>query len=242
MNRFHLRCAPIVFSLQTQPSKKDTKLFTKLFSTIGRKIKLMDYHLLVFAFTVLVISLIPGLNVLFVISQSVQGGLKSSTHSILGIITGNLIYLCISILGLGVIVSRFPEVFNIIKYGGVAFTLYNAYKLLKAGLQRTEATSDAYVVENERQFLQGFLTIVSNPKAFIFWITILPTFVPSKTNFLFSVGMFGIMAIIIDTVVLAAYVFVASKAATVIQARSKNIQLFVSGIILALVGIWLLFS
>ena len=202
----------------------------------------MDYHLLVFAFTVLVISLIPGLNVLFVISQSVQGGLRSSTSSILGIITGNFVYLCISILGLGVLLSQFPEVFKVIKYGGVAFTFYNAFKLVKAGLQPTESTSNSYPVQSNKQFLQGFLTIVSNPKAFIFWITILPTFVHSEKNVLFYVGMFGIMAIVIDTIVLLAYGYVATRAATLISSGSRNIQFLISGIILALVGLWLLFS
>jgi homoserine/homoserine lactone efflux protein len=202
----------------------------------------MDYHILVFTLTVLVISLIPGLNVLFVISQSVQGGLRSSTTSILGIITGNLIYLGISILGLGVIIAQFPEVFKVIKYGGVAFTLYNALKLVKAGLQQTEPTANTQVVRNEKQFLQGVLTIVSNPKAFIFWITILPTFVRTENNVLFYVGLFGIVAIMIDTFVLVLYGYVASKAATMIQSPSRNIQFLISGVILGVVGVWLFFS
>ncbi len=202
----------------------------------------MDYHLLVFALTVLVISLIPGLNVVFVISQSVHGGLRSSIPSILGIVTGNLIYLGISILGLGVILAQFPEVFQVIKYGGVAFTLYNAFKLIKAGLQPTETESNATDIQRDRQFVQGPLTIVSNPKAFIFWITILPTFVHVEKNFLFYVGVFGIMSIVIDTLVLTAYGYVAGKASTLIERRSKNFQFLISGAILALVAIWLFFS
>jgi threonine/homoserine/homoserine lactone efflux protein len=202
----------------------------------------MDYHLLVFTLTVLVISLIPGLNVVFVISQSLHGGFRHTITSILGIITGNLIYLSISILGLGVITLQFPRLFEVIKYAGVAFTFYNAFKLVKAGLQRSESSSATAPVQNQQQFLQGVLTIVSNPKAFVFWITILPTFVHSQNNFLFQLGVFGVMAILIDTLVLAVYAYIASRASSLIGAGSANIQFTVSGLILGSVGVWLLFT
>jgi homoserine/homoserine lactone efflux protein len=202
----------------------------------------MDYNLVLFALTVLVISLIPGMNVLFVISQSINGGLRSSATSILGIVTGNLIYLSISILGLGIVLLQFPDVFKVVKYAGVIFTVYSAWKLLKLGRQKSSAASDHHITGRGSRFIQGMFTIVSNPKAFIFWITILPGFVHSENNILFYLTLFGILAIVIDTLVLLGYGFLASKASPFIQKRSPQSQFLVSGLILLVVATWLLFS
>jgi homoserine/homoserine lactone efflux protein len=203
----------------------------------------MNYNLLVFSFTVLVISLIPGLNVMLIVSQSIHGGLKSSTLSVLGIVTSNLIYLVLSLLGLGVILLKFPEVFQIIKYAGVLFTLYSAWILLKAGMSREpESKEEVKSDSSGRYFIQGMLTVVSNPKSFIFWVTVLPGFVDTKGNILGQVGFFGIVAILIDTMVLLTYGYLASAAAPFIQTRSQKGQFIISGLILVAVAVWLFFS
>lgn len=203
----------------------------------------MNYNLLVFSFTVLVISLIPGLNVMLIVSQSIHGGLKSSTLSVLGIVTSNLIYLALCLLGLGVILLKFPEVFQVIKYGGVLFTLYSAWILLKAGLSReSESTQEVKSDSSGRYFIQGMLTVVSNPKSFIFWVTVLPGFVDTNGNILGQVGFFGIVAILIDTMVLLTYGYLANAAAPFIQRRSQKGQYLISGLILVAVAVWLFFS
>lgn len=203
----------------------------------------MNYNLLVFSFTVLVISLIPGLNVMLIVSQSIHGGLKSSTLSVLGIVTSNLIYLVLSLLGLGVILLKFPEVFQVIKYAGVLFTLYSAWILLKAGLSReTESKEEVKSDSSGRYFIQGMLTVVSNPKSFIFWVTVLPGFVDTNGNILGQVGFFGVVAILIDTMVLLAYGYLANVAAPFIQRRSQKGQYLISGLILVAVAVWLFLS
>ena len=151
----------------------------------------MSYNLLLFSFTIIVISLIPGLNVMLVVSQSIQGGLKESTTSIMGIVVGNVIYFAVSILGLGAFLIKFPEAFNVIKFAGVAFTIYSAWSLLKLGFaKQTDQIDFIRSGKSGKTFVQGMLTIISNPKAFIFWITVLPGFVDRQQNILVQVGNF----------------------------------------------------
>jgi threonine/homoserine/homoserine lactone efflux protein len=203
----------------------------------------MSYNLLLFSFTIMVISLIPGLNVMLVISQSIQGGLKGSTTSIAGIVTGNLIYFAASVLGLGAILMRFPEAFTVMKFAGVAFTIYSAWSLLKLGFRKETRRIDfAHTGKSGKNFVQGVLTIVANPKAFVFWITVLPGFLTPQQNILIQVGTFGVVAIIIDTTILFVYGYLASSVAPLLQQKSQKIQFIISGVILLLVAVWLLFS
>jgi homoserine/homoserine lactone efflux protein len=207
------------------------------------RITIMNYNLLVFSFTVLIISLVPGLNVMLIVSQSIHGGMKSSTLSVLGIVASNLIYLLLSLFGLGVVLLKFPQLFQVIKYGGVLFTLYSAWLMLKAGFSNRSAPAEELKTDSRgRYFVQGMLTVVSNPKSFIFWVTVLPGFVNPAADILPQVGLFGVVAILIDTFVLLSYGYLAGIAAPVIQRRSKKGQYILSGLILVAVAVWLWFS
>jgi threonine/homoserine/homoserine lactone efflux protein len=201
----------------------------------------MNSNFLIFISTVAIISLIPGLNVLLIISQSLKGGLRNSLSSIGGIVSGNTLYLLLSVAGTGVLLSEFPKGLLIVKLGGVLFTLYSAYTLIKASL--TSEDSEATIDAKQKNFLQGFITIVSNPKAFIFWITVLPSFVDSGSHgFLLQVALFGLVAIAIDTTILLAYGSLAGLFASSANHRSKRIQYFISGLLLIGVAVWLALS
>jgi homoserine/homoserine lactone efflux protein len=230
----------------TKNVEKDAIINLKLNHRPYRKITIphsMGYNLLLFSFTIIVISLIPGLNVMLVVSQSIQRGLKRSTASIAGIVAGNLIYFAVSILGLGALLMRFPETFKVIKFAGVAFTLYSAWSLLKLGLRKDAAQIDFVSPGNRNKDLfQGMLTIISNPKAFIFWITVLPGFVDPQQGIIIQVAVFGVVAIMIDTMILFGYGYLATSIAPLLERKSQSLQFLISGAILALVAVWLVFS
>lgn len=203
----------------------------------------MTSNFLIFISTVAIISLIPGLNVLLIISQSLKGGLRNSLSSIGGIVTGNALYLLVSVAGIGVLLNEFPKSLQIVKIGGVLFTLYCAYTLIQASLG-TQEDQEVAVDTQHKNFLQGFITIISNPKAFIFWITVLPGFVdPGTQGFLWQVALFGMVAIAIDTVVLIAYGSLAGVfASSPNHYGSRRIQYLISDLLLIGVAVWLAFS
>lgn len=203
----------------------------------------MNSNFLIFISTVVIISLIPGLNVLLVISQSLKGGVRNSFSGIGGIVAGNILYLLVSVAGIGVLLSEFPKSLLIIKFGGVLFTLYCAYTLIKASLSRHEY-QPVSIDTQHKNFSQGFITIVSNPKAFIFWISVLPGFVDAGAQgFLAQVTLYGLVAIAIDSIILLAYGSLAGVfASSANQYRSKRIQYLISGLLLIGVALWLALS
>jgi homoserine/homoserine lactone efflux protein len=203
----------------------------------------MQSTFIIFCLSIVVISLIPGLNVMLVISQSIQGGLRSSLRSILGVVTGNLIYLIISLFGLGAILLRFPSAFQVIKIAGILFIIHSAWLLFKAGFSVSQnSTAHEPHQSSERNFVQGVFTILSNPKAFIFWITFLPGFVKTDANVMAQIALLGATAIFIDTIILILYGYLASMIAPWLQGKSQRLQFLISGLILVAVAIWLALS
>jgi homoserine/homoserine lactone efflux protein len=137
---------------------------------------------------------------------------------------------------------EFPEAFSVIKFAGVGFTVYSAWTLLKLGLRPDASQVDFTDFGRRRNFVHGVVTIISNPKAFIFWIMVLPGFIDRSGSILLQVGIFGVVAIIIDTMILFGYGYLASSIAPFLERKSQRIQFIASGAILILVAVWLFIS
>jgi threonine/homoserine/homoserine lactone efflux protein len=202
----------------------------------------MDNNLLAFVLAVLTISLIPGMNVLIVCSQSMQYGFKKSLAGIAGVITGNVIYFFIAFAGTNLILKVLPAVFFYVKIFGIGFILYSATRLIIAGLKTSTSAQPAVLKDSKSNlFFQGFLTHMANPKAFIFWITVLPGFIDTTTDVSGQLIRLGALAILLDTSVLTGYSSLANFSLKYLSGSSQRFQYLFSGIILVIVAIWLAF-
>jgi homoserine/homoserine lactone efflux protein len=202
-----------------------------------------ENNIVAFVIAVLTISLIPGMNVLVVISQSMQHGLKRSLAGIAGVLTGNVIYCLIAFFGTNLILTKLPSVFIYVKIAGIAFLLYSATKLIIAGIKFTPSPEEKVPVKESTAslFVQGFITHMANPKAFIFWITVLPGFLVNTDNVTRELFQLSALAIGLDTMVLLSYSSVANYSLRYMSNRSQKVQLLFSGFILVAVAVWLYF-
>lgn len=128
--------------------------------------------------TVLV-NLTPGCDVMFVVSQSLIHK-RNGVLSALGISTGILVYIGLTIAGLTVIIQHSTIVFNLLKIAGATYLLYLAFKAFRAkphfelGTKQTQSTGLS-------SYYRAVLTNLLNPKVGLFFLTFLPQFVnPAK--------------------------------------------------------------
>ena len=77
--------------------------------------------LAVFMAAALMLNLTPGNDMMFVLGQSLRGGIRSGVAASLGIATGSLVHLCLVALGVAVVLARHPAVFDAIRYAGAAY-------------------------------------------------------------------------------------------------------------------------
>ena len=95
----------------------------------------------------ILLSLCPGPAVFTVIAQGIKHGGRKSIFGNLGICTGNGIYFLLSALGLGAMIAARPAIYLSLRWGGIAYLLYTAVRLL---LAHAESASGILSINSDR--------------------------------------------------------------------------------------------
>jgi threonine/homoserine/homoserine lactone efflux protein len=134
-------------------------------------------HLLAFMLLSYALIVIPGPNVLFVISRSLQLGRAAGLAAVLGGQLGVYVQVIAVAFGIGALVERSATVFTFIKLAGAAYLVYLGINALRHR-RSLSAALDAPVVATSRgrMLRDGFVVGVFNPKAIVFFAAVLPQF------------------------------------------------------------------
>ena len=138
-----------------------------------------------FALTVLVIVAVPGQGVAMVLRQSILSGKQAAYFSVLGNTTGLIIWGVLSSVGLSAIFQASPAAFNILKWSGVAYlTFLSLQTLLELRNQagKFEYESGERAKTFAPAFRIGITTNLTNVKAGVFSVGLVPQFVPNTFN------------------------------------------------------------
>jgi threonine/homoserine/homoserine lactone efflux protein len=136
----------------------------------------MEAHtLLVFTATVLPLICTPGPDMLFVASQAVSGGYAAGFRAIAGVCLGYVVHSTLVALGVAAILAASPLLFNALRWVGIAYLLYLAYRLIRSALRKGTITLSAQATNESIK--RGFLTAVLNPGGLMIYFAILPQFI-----------------------------------------------------------------
>ena len=134
----------------------------------------------VFVTSYLIITLSPGPNVLLVLKNAAQHGMKAAAISVLANLTCQLGIVCLVGLGAGTLLVKLPLMFLILKILGGSYLIYLGVKMLRNSQKSTirvpHAKSDLKTVTFWRLFNEGFIVSISNPKTLLFLAAFLPQF------------------------------------------------------------------
>jgi threonine/homoserine/homoserine lactone efflux protein len=155
----------------------------------------------------------PGPGVAAVISQGISRGAAGAPAFIAGFLVGDLLWFLAAVLGLSALAQTAHTAFVVVKYVGALYLLYLAYKLWCAPARPLAEDARPATPRPPRALFVGSLTLtLSNPKAMLFFLALLPTVVPLET--LSGLGHFeivGAIAIILPAT-LGGYVLIAARA------------------------------
>lgn len=138
-------------------------------------------NLLAFILASTLLILLPGPSVLFVIGRALSIGRLGALLSVLGNAVGMLILASAVSFGLGAVIQSSLVVFTIIKLAGAAFMVYLGIQAIRHRRQ-LPGTASATPRSKRRTFAEGILVGVTNPKAAVFFIAVLPQFVSVHTG------------------------------------------------------------
>src|SRR5262250_2919549 len=135
-------------------------------------------HLLAFALISLALIVVPGPNVLFIISRSLMLGRAAGVGTAFGGQIGVYVQVAAVAFGVGAIVERSVAVFTVIKLAGAAYLVYLGVQAVRHRRSLAEAVGATAARKTPLRVLRdGFLVGVSNPKAIVFFAAVLAQFV-----------------------------------------------------------------
>ena len=172
----------------------------------------MSYQLwLGFMLACWVISISPGAGAIASMSSGLNYGFRRGYWNALGLQLALLLQIGIVAAGAGVLFATTPWAFLVVKWFGVGYLLYLAYLQWTAPVQSIEIKNDTQLKSPAKLVLSGFLVNMSNPKAIVFLLAVLPQFIDlSKPQWPQYLTMAFTM-ISIDLIIMAGYTGLAAK-------------------------------
>lgn len=159
--------------------------------------------LLFLAFLPVALALVitPGPDMLFAMAQGLRSGRRGAVAAAAGISTGALINCALAGIGLGAVVAAAPWMFGVIRWVGVAYLLWLAFKTLRTPLASAAPLPGAA----KRAFRDGLVVNLSNPSVILFILALIPQFVnaelPIFPQFMIYGATIALMGFIVKTVV-----------------------------------------
>jgi threonine/homoserine/homoserine lactone efflux protein len=178
--------------------------------------------LLTFAIAATLLIIVPGPNVLYIITRGIDQGRKAAVVSALGVEVGMLFHIGAAVLGLSALVARSEIVFNVVKYAGAAYLIWMGIVSIRAKVLAVEEPIVSRRAKPVRLFTQGFVVNVLNPKVGLFFVAFLPQFIDparggSTTQILVLGGVFLAIALMSDMV----YAFASGSIGSWLSTRQR---------------------
>lgn len=185
---------------------------------------------------------IPGPAQGALIGQVLSRGGRANVPFIAGMVLGNAVWLIVATLGLAALALRFEAVFIAVKWLGIAYLLFVAWKLWTKDTLQNEI-----IPVSERSVGRGVLTgsflTLSNPKAVIFFGAVLPHAFDMSALTLSEIGLIMTLGIGIDLAIQLGYLTAASKIRNTVRSPKamRRVNRTSAGLLAGCAG-WLAFS
>ena len=140
------------------------------------------YSLLGFLCASMALTVSPGPDNIFVITQGVTRGRKAAVVTALGMCSGISIHTTAAAFGISAIFYSSAVAFNLVKYAGAGYLLYLAFKTMRGSSSITLASAES--LPAAALFRRGFVMNVLNPKVALFFLAFLPQFVTAAAGHL----------------------------------------------------------
>lgn len=180
-----------------------------------------------FTLMILLLTIMPGPNGALLLKTVPQNGRRAGILNLAGIVSAFSVHGAFSILGLSALILNTSHAFFTVKLLGAFYlsylgimSLWQAFFTKDSSVKTKEKTNKNVILQNQRFFLEGFLTNLLNPKASMFYLAVFPQFVSIEGNpFIESFILVGIHSVVV--IIWFSFVIVALGTATQIVSSIK---------------------
>ena len=158
-----------------------------------------------FAGMMAVFAVTPGPANLFAIATGIRAGHAAALRGVVGMNAATLVWLAAAALGLGALVTAFPQAFRVLAIAGGAYVAWLGAKALWAAAHDTPALHLSRGADAGGALREGFAVQLSNPKAVVFFTAVLPPFVDPARPVLPQLALLGGTMIAMDVAGMSFY-------------------------------------
>jgi threonine/homoserine/homoserine lactone efflux protein len=194
----------------------------------------------------ILLTIMPGPDNIFVLTESVTQGHRQGITISLGLSLGVLVHTVAAATGISIILKQSEIAFSIIKYLGALYLFYMAYKAIR---EKSEALNIAATGNSTGQriyalILKGFLMNVLNPKVALFFIAFLPQFTTtSGISVTYQMLVLGLIFSVQSFVIFSAISYLSGRLTHYVSStRFWNITRWSKVVVLASLGFLLMLS
>jgi homoserine/homoserine lactone efflux protein len=159
-----------------------------------------------------VISLSPGAGAIASMSSGLHYGFWRGYWNALGLQVALVAQIAIVAAGLGAVLAASEMAFTLIKWFGVAYLIYLGIKQWRAlPMDIAGSVSDGPTGRPLALLMRGFLVNISNPKALVFMLAVLPQFIDPAAPLIGQYLIIAATMVCVDLIVMAGYTGLASR-------------------------------
>lgn len=178
---------------------------------------------LAFFFACWVISLSPGAGAIASMSCGLQYGFWRGYWNALGLQLALILQIAVVAAGLGAVLATSALAFSLIKWFGVCYLLWLAYRQWQAVPETLDGAAMPRPLGRPLTLvLRGFLVNASNPKAIVFILAVLPQFLDPQRPLLLQYVEIAATMVLVDLVVMAGYTGLAARVLRLLRSPGQQ--------------------
>lgn len=160
-----------------------------------------------FIIITLMIIIVPGPDFFVVMKNSITSGKGNGAMAALGITSGHVVYSLLAVFGIIFILANMYYVFVTIKILDAIYLIYLGIRSIISARQCMNFSTSqmkAQRITYLSSYRQGFFSTILNPKALLYYISILPQFLSTGEA---VTSQIAILTAIVTTVILLWFIF-----------------------------------
>jgi threonine/homoserine/homoserine lactone efflux protein len=137
-----------------------------------------------FALVALALTLTPGLDSALVLRSALTKGRREAVATGAGIIAGLFVWGAAAAVGVSALLTASRLAYDVLRFAGAAYLVWFGLRLLVRAVRGTVDGAPGGVVQASawRAARQGLTTNLLNPKVGVFYVALLPQFIPPHDN------------------------------------------------------------
>ena len=197
-------------------------------------------NFLLFFITLAPISLMPGINMTYAMSVGMSFGYKHSFFVMAGQLLAIAFVSFSCMLGVGAVLHHFDYAFKALNIIAGLYMLYLGVMLF-FGKGELSITNVSNLPSKKQMFINGLIVSVSNPKAWIFFSALLPTFLDKDDPFSIArMCVITVTLVFIEFLALNIYALGGAMLKKFLQTHLRLLEIC-TAIIVCTIGMLLLF-